>query len=220
MLPQARVAKGQRSRLELTKIAIDCFSRFGYRGTSIERIARAAGVTKGAIYYHFRDKEDLLLAAVSDRVKAFENRVQAACEDIDPSRALRSVAEVCVKNACWGDHPRFTIRLMVEAIDTNDRVSEQLRGMMRRFRAFMRNLIRSGQRQGLFRHDIDAETAAASFTSSVLGAEIQFYQDPERLRLEETIGLYVDQLMNYLAPPARAEEENPSQDSKGAVIDD
>ena len=48
--------------------AIDCFARLGYQGTTIDRIARAAGVTKGAVYYHFRDKEELLFAAVKDRV--------------------------------------------------------------------------------------------------------------------------------------------------------
>ncbi len=202
MLTQSRAAKGQRSRRELTKIATDCFSRLGYQGTSIERIARAAGVTKGAIYYHFRDKEDLLLATVSDRVRAFEDRVQHSCEGACPADALRRVAEVCVANACSGDHPRFTIKLMVECIDTNDRVSEQLRGMMRRFRAFMRNLIRRGQAEGVFRSDIDADALAASYTSSVLGAEIQFYQDPERLLLEETISIYIDQLMTYLDPRA------------------
>ena len=39
--------------------AIDCFARHGYQGTSIDRIAREVGVTKGALYYHFRDKEDV-----------------------------------------------------------------------------------------------------------------------------------------------------------------
>ena len=46
MLPQSRPnGRGERSRRELTSIAIDCFARFGFQGTSIDRIARAAGVT-------------------------------------------------------------------------------------------------------------------------------------------------------------------------------
>ena len=68
---EAASARGERSREELTKIAIDCFAKYGYRGTSVDRIARAAGVTKGALYYHFRDKEALLAAAVADRIGAF-----------------------------------------------------------------------------------------------------------------------------------------------------
>jgi AcrR family transcriptional regulator len=46
--------------------AIDCFARYGYQATSIDRIAKAAGVTKGALYYHFKDKEELFVAIVAE----------------------------------------------------------------------------------------------------------------------------------------------------------
>ncbi|HET9062928.1 MAG: TetR/AcrR family transcriptional regulator [Myxococcota bacterium] len=194
MQPAGRTpGKGERSRRELTEIAINCFARFGFQGTSIDRIARDAGVTKGAIYYHFKDKDDLLGAAVADRIQAFEDRVQRACEGIDASRALRRIAEVCVEHAQSLDHPRFVIKLMAESIDTNDKISTQLREMMRRFRAFLRNLIRQAQERGEFRTGIDAETVAAAYTSAVLGAEFQFYQDEERFRFVDAIRLFLDQ---------------------------
>src|SRR5499426_4926941 len=87
-----RAARPEPSRKQLTMAAIDCFARFGYQGTSIDRIARAAGVTKGAIYYHFRDKEDLLFAAVKDRVGGFEQQV---LEEVSPTRdALENLRHV------------------------------------------------------------------------------------------------------------------------------
>lgn len=190
--------KGERSRRELTEIAINCFARFGFQGTSIDRIARAAGVTKGAIYYHFKDKDDLLGAAVADRIQEFEGRVQRACEGVETSRALRRIAEVCVEHAQSLNHPRFVIKLMAESIDTNDKISAQLREMMRRFRAFLRNLIRQAQERGEFRSGIDAETAAAAYTSTVLGAEFQFYQDEERFRFVDAIRLFLDQMITDL----------------------
>ena len=206
MLTPARAnGRGERSRRELTAIAIDCFARFGFQGTSIDRIARAAGVTKGAIYYHFKDKHDLLAAAVADRIQEFEQRIQRTCEGVDPALALRRIAAVCIEHARSLDHPRFVITLMIESIDTNDKISTQLREMMRRFRAFLRNLVRQGQEQGVFRSSVDAEAVAAAYTSSVLGAEIQFYQDQERFRLAEAIGLFLDQLIGSIA----AEEGQP-----------
>jgi AcrR family transcriptional regulator len=195
-----RQTRGERSRRELTEVAIDCFSQHGFQGTSIDRIARLAGVTKGAIYYHFRDKEELILAAVTDRVAAFESRVQKACEGVDPPEALRCVAEVCIRHAVRGDHPRFAIKLMVESIDTNPRVAEEMRGMLRRFRAFLRNIVRDGQERGLLRADVDAGTVAASYVASVLGAEVQFYLDPDRVGLEQTLAAYLEQLGKDLAP--------------------
>ena len=190
--------RGERSRQELTDIAIDCFSRFGFQGTSVDRIAKIAGVTKGAIYYHFRDKNDLLRAAVSDRVAEFEERVQTACADCGPAEALRRIADVCIKHAQSNDHPRFAITLVVETIDTNDQIAEQLRDMMRRFRAFLRNLIRSGQDDGVFVTEIDAEVAAANYVSAVLGAEVQYYQDPERFAFAGSVDFYLDHLIAAL----------------------
>src|SRR2546430_10679884 len=63
------------SRKSLLRAAVDCFARLGYQGTTIDRIARDAGVTKGAVYYHFRDKEQLLFEAVKDHVGEFERQV-------------------------------------------------------------------------------------------------------------------------------------------------
>src|SRR2546428_12290794 len=82
MLPGGRTRRAA-SRKQLMASAIDCFARLGYQGTSIDRIARAVGVTKGAVYYHFRDKEELLFEAVEDRNGGFEQQV---LEQVGPTR--------------------------------------------------------------------------------------------------------------------------------------
>ena len=100
--------------------AIDCFARHGYQGTSIDRIAREVGVTKGALYYHFRDKEDLLFAAVTERVGEFERKV---LRDVEPARdaltALRRVVDSCFFHATFSNHRPFIITLMAQATDPN-----------------------------------------------------------------------------------------------------
>ena len=94
--------------------------------------------------------------------------------------------------------------IMIEAIDTNDEISSQLRDMMRRFRAFLRNLIKQGQATGAFRSDACPDEIAAAYTSSVLGAEAQFYQDPEAFVLRHTLKPAIERLMDYLqARPAQ-----------------
>ena len=47
-------------RLEILKSAAAAFRRRGYHGASVEEIARALKMTKGSLYYHFRDKEEIL----------------------------------------------------------------------------------------------------------------------------------------------------------------
>jgi TetR/AcrR family acrAB operon transcriptional repressor len=202
MDPARPPRRGDRARRGLTDVAIDCFARYGFQGTSIDRIARAAGLTKGAIYYHFRDKQDLLAAAVDDRIAEFQDRVERACEGLPADRALRRIADVCIEHARSHDHPRFAITLMIETIETNTKVSARLSEMMRRFRAFLRNLVQRGQEQGLFDAAVDPEAVAGAYTSCILGAEVQYYQDPRRFRFEDSVHAYIDQLIAGLAPGA------------------
>jgi TetR/AcrR family transcriptional regulator len=47
-------------RLEILKSAAAAFRRRGYHGASVDEIARALRMTKGNLYYYFRDKEEIL----------------------------------------------------------------------------------------------------------------------------------------------------------------
>lgn len=190
--------RAEKSRRELTSVAIDCFARYGFQGTSVDRIASIAGVTKGAIYYHFRDKDDLLAAAVMDRIAEFEARVETGCSGLSAAEALRRIAKVCIEHAKDGDHSRFVISILVESIDTNAEISEQLRDMMRRFRAFVRSVVRRGQQSGAFRADVDPAEIAAHYVASVLGAEIQYYQDPESIDLRAALMPAVERILSDL----------------------
>ena len=184
--------------------AIDCFARHGYRGTSIARIAREAGVTKGALYYHFRDKEDLLFAAVTERVGEFERKV---LRDVVPSRdalsTLRRVVDACFFHATVSNHRRFIITLMVEALDTNPRLSEEFRRILRGMRSFLAEVVRRGQEEGTLRSDVDATAAAAMIAGGIMGAEIQHYQDPDEIDLRAVLDTLVEQLAGWLAPSRR-----------------
>jgi AcrR family transcriptional regulator len=43
-----------------------CFARFGYEGATVRRLEDATGLSRGAIFHHFRDKESLFLALAED----------------------------------------------------------------------------------------------------------------------------------------------------------
>ena len=164
-------------------IAIDCFARFGYQGTSIDRIARAAGVTKGALYYHFRDKEELLFEAVKDRVGGFERRVVERVEPLEsPAAALREIACVCPR-ARSDNHRRFIITLMVEALDTNPRCRREFREHAAAHSQLPRAVdpARAGARR-VSRRRRRRRPPPQSFAGGIMGAEIQHYQDPEQDR--------------------------------------
>ncbi len=187
------------SRKQLMAAAIDCFARLGYQGTSIDRIARDAGVTKGAVYYHFRDKEELLFEAVKDRIGGFEQQV---LDEVGPARdaleRLRHVVDACFFHATVSNHRRFIITLMVEALDTNPPLSAEFRNILRRMRAFLTNVVRRGQQRGTLRNDVQPEAAAAMIAAGIIGAEVQHYQDPEEIDLRRALDTLVEQLTAWL----------------------
>ncbi len=54
-----------RRRLHILRVATELFSRQGYRKTSIDEVARQAGIAKGTVYTYYSTKNELLLAAIS-----------------------------------------------------------------------------------------------------------------------------------------------------------
>lgn len=179
--------------------AIDCFARLGYQGTSIDRIARDAGVTKGAVYYHFRDKEELLFEAVKDRIGGFEHQVLEEVTSAEDAMAnLRHVIDACFFHATVSNHRRFIITLMIEALDTNPRLSAEFRNILRRMRTFLAGVVRRGQQQGVLRPDVAPETAAEMIAGGIIGAEVQHYQDPDEVDLRRMLDTLLEQLMAWL----------------------
>jgi AcrR family transcriptional regulator len=195
-----RSGRGVGSRRDLMDVAIDCFAHYGFQATSIDRIAKTAGVTKGALYYHFKDKEELLFAAVKNRIGQFERHVVS---DLTPttnaSAALRQLSRVCFDHATKSNHRRLIVTLMVEALDTHPRLAAEFRGMMHRFREFLRSIVRSGQERGEFRAGIDAGVAAEVYAGAIMGAEIQYYQDPKGFDLAATIAAFIEQYVGWLS---------------------
>src|SRR6059036_517920 len=187
------------SRKPLLRAAIDCFARLGYQGTTIDRIARDAGVTKGAAYYHFRDKEELLFEAVKDRIGGFEQHVlEKVTPTPDALTRLREVVDACFFHATVSNHRRFIMTLMIEALDTNPRLSAEFRDILRRMRTFLTTVIMRGQQKGTLRADVAPEAAAAVIMGGIIGAEVQHYQDPEEIDLRRVLDTLVEQVSAWL----------------------
>ena len=66
------------TRSQLVAVGRQIFAEKGFAGTSTEEIVAHAGVTRGALYYHFKSKEDLFLAVVAEVEEAINGRVTAA----------------------------------------------------------------------------------------------------------------------------------------------
>src|SRR5437763_5028773 len=105
------VVKSRRSqhsadtRAGLVKAARGLFGKRGYGAVSLDEVCARARLTKGALYHHFENKQDLFLAVYEgveeDFVRAGEEAVAAAADDADfwsqLSAAGRAFLDVCAR---------------------------------------------------------------------------------------------------------------------------
>lgn len=70
MAATSREAGKQRTRELLLDAARDVFLKAGYQGARLDDIAAEAGFTKGALYWHFPNKQALFLALIADSIGA------------------------------------------------------------------------------------------------------------------------------------------------------
>ncbi len=90
-----RTRRTQRERRETTTAQLvgaarELFASDGYAATSLDAIVAAAGLTKGALYHHFRNKEQLFLEVYDQLEEELSARsTAAAASGTDPVDALR-----------------------------------------------------------------------------------------------------------------------------------
>jgi AcrR family transcriptional regulator len=155
----------------LLEAAFRVFAERGYRAVRLEDVAEAVGMTKGAIYYYFEGKEDLLRRALQHRHRAiFADIADALRQERGPASArirfvLRKVWLHWMEPG-WG----HAFRLLV------GEVSVEFPSIFRMWAedgpvhswALVRGLIEEGVARGEFRPEVDAEVAARMALSGLM----------------------------------------------------
>lgn len=69
------MARGN-TRQRIQEVALELFVEQGYEKTSLREIAEVLDVTKAALYYHFKTKEDLLVSIVTDLTRPMDELIE------------------------------------------------------------------------------------------------------------------------------------------------
>jgi AcrR family transcriptional regulator len=89
LVTDAELVKKRRS--QIIAAAVDLFAHQGYYKTTIQDVAKKAGVSAGLIYQYVRDKEDVLLLSVLDVLDSYKQEIPAAIEGLsDPLERFRA----------------------------------------------------------------------------------------------------------------------------------
>jgi AcrR family transcriptional regulator len=185
----AAVSTNASTRERLLAAAVDVFVDQGYEGARVQDIARAAGLTTGAIYANFRGKSELLFDAIGARADA---EIDAMLSEAQ-RRDLRDMFEFL------GDRlmePRNTPPLLIDAIAAARRDPELAGALRHRLDAregAIVELVERAKPEGAA--DIDAAVVARFCMTLAMGALVMRTLEtapPERDAWHELISRLVD----------------------------
>jgi AcrR family transcriptional regulator len=147
---------------ELLDAALAVFAERGYRNARIDDVAEAAGVTKGAVYHHFANKEQLLSRAIEHYLATAFGDLDALLRGESGPASVR--IRMLLRRGFGSADPkrRRVLALLLQDLrhDVPRAYRQWLAGGPMKGWQLLAELIEEGKTNGEFRPDVDAESAA------------------------------------------------------------
>ncbi|GAA4905030.1 TetR family transcriptional regulator [Stackebrandtia albiflava] len=173
-----------RTRDALLEAAARRLSTHGYANLMLERVARDAGYSRGAVYHLFTNKEELALAVVTWVRDTWEAEVgRFAAAQTDPVEALTTIAH---RHAvfCRRDVARVLMTLRVEFAGQEHPVGAAITEIIDRLDSECAALIAAGRANGTIPAGPPPRQTAAAYTAVVEAVGIELAgQDPHDITL-------------------------------------
>jgi AcrR family transcriptional regulator len=154
------------TRDRLLAAAVEVFVEQGYEGARLQDIARAAGLTTGAVYANFRGKSELLFAAIGARADLEMDALLAETETHDPRALLEVLGDRLVAE-------RRQPPLLVDAIAAARRDPALAAGMRDRLDArvhLLTEIVERAKSDGSLDPTLDADVFARFGLTLAMGA--------------------------------------------------
>ena len=218
--------EAQETRNRILDTAEEVFREQGVTSTSLADIADAAGVTRGAIYWHFRNKGDLFTAMVDRVALPMEEMIRQAADASteDPLSSLRA----CCVHVLRQTAEDLRCRRVFEILARKCEYVEELHSLSQRVlqcRAegleMMERALRNAIRRGQLPRHVNAGRGALGLHAYVDGLIYDWLLDPSFFALGKEAEALVDQYFDGLraASPPRgvAATRSPSTSPSATV---
>ena len=186
-----RQPRGDRRRQQILDAAVALFGAKGYRGTGVAALADRVGMTATGMLYYFGSKERLLQEVVAER-----NRRDVLDLDLLTLSSFRELGRHNTETALL---TRLYVVLGAESLDADDPLHDFFIDRYETARALVRSVLERERDEGNFRADIDVEQIAREVIAVLMGLEIQWLTDPERVDLAVATEAYFDRLIAELS---------------------
>jgi TetR/AcrR family transcriptional regulator, fatty acid metabolism regulator protein len=184
----------------ILRSAIDVFADRGYFNAQVADIARAAGVAAGTVYLYFRSKDDLLVSIFERTMSEALAEGRAAVADVrDPSERLRRLTRLHL--ARLGRDRQLAIVFQVELRQSTKFMERFSATLLRDYLGLIRAAFADGQRQGVFRPDLNPTACAKMLFGALDEMATNWILSRRRYSLEPEADRVLDLIVNGAANP-------------------
>lgn len=160
----------EQTRAAIMDAAELAFFAQGFSATTLEQISRAAGVTRGAFYWHFKDKTDLLAALHERSFVPQEHIIKFITEatDDDPLSGLEA-AVPCILRSFEGDERQHHMFRIMSDLSIGKEGAEWMARIHADMRATLCAITTKARDKGILQADLTPEEAAVMLMVSFSG---------------------------------------------------
>lgn len=223
------VRRTKEEALETRNLILDTAERVflerGVSRTSLEKIATAAGLSRGAIYWHFRNKADLFDAMMSRVVLPMEEMAaRASAGDLeDPVAHVRACALNVLDHLTGNPRCQRVFEICCHKVEY---VDEMMQVRQRHIEArnnclqHMERGLRNAEKKGLLAPFVDPRLAAVGLHALVDGLIMNWVLDPKYMPLAREAKLLVDQYLDRIraVPRKRKIRSDAGRDPARAAV--
>lgn len=181
------------------------FLEAGFSRTTLNSIAKRAGVTRGAIYWHFNDKVALFEAMLERVQLPMESFLCKAVHDAQPP--LDALYQLCRESVLLlSNNPRtqrvYTILFhrCERVAELNDLITRENR-MRETMQRQVERLLTQAQESGEVRTNTSAEALAWALKSYIIGIYNLWLQAPADMQLDDQIDHLLELFFDGMRPP-------------------
>lgn len=172
----------EKTRISILDAALIVFSRDGLGSSTMETIATEAGVTRGAVYWHYRDKYeifDLIVSRENERLKRIIETALSASSS--PLERLRSLVHAVVENFFGNETFRQQIILTWYRMDAGrfGSIMSAKSEFVQDFLNLMENLLSQSQKLDEIRGDVNVHRSAYHLSCLINGMYRLFHVAPD-----------------------------------------
>jgi AcrR family transcriptional regulator len=203
-------ARSENTRLHLVRSAAELFDRNGFTGTTLEDVSRAAGVTKGAFYFHFSSKDELAGAIQAEACVLLRSAVYQVVGPRLP--ALQSLVDLTHELASWLEHEPLVRASFRTARECGHRGKPFL-VFYTDWHAAIETLLLSAERAGDLRPDVELGHALTLVLTVSAGIEMAWWARIREGSMAESLTGMWSLMLPGLAAPELLDRLHP----KGSV---